>query len=180
VPRHFQGGAVELGWLESGFGVGIITGGVLLSVWGGFKRKVITSMSGLIGMGAGILIVGLADKDGYWAAMAGMAMMGFMNPLVNGPLFALLQSKVDPEMQGRVFTLIVSGSAAISPLGMIVASPVAEWLGIQAWYVVGGLVCAAMGVAGFLIKSVITIDEQEPGGKLNAAVNVQTAPVASD
>src|SRR3990172_1104546 len=180
VTRHFQGGAVELGWLESGFGVGIITGGVLLSVWGGFKRKVITSMSGLIGMGAGILIVGLADKDGYWAAMAGMAMMGFMNPLVNGPLFALLQSKVDPEMQGRVFTLIVSGSAAISPLGMIVASPVAEWLGIQAWYVVGGLVCAAMGVAGFLIKSVITIDEQEPGGKLNAAVNVQTAPVASD
>jgi DHA3 family macrolide efflux protein-like MFS transporter len=180
VTRQFQGGAAELGWLESGFGVGVITGGLLLSVWGGFKKKVVTSMAGLIGMGAGIFAVGLSGADGYWLAFAGLAITGLMNPLVNGPLFALLQSKVDPEMQGRVFTLVVSGSGAISPLGMLVAAPVADWLGIQAWYLVGGVVCALMGVSGFLIKAVSTIDEQEPGGNLNAAVSILTAPVASD
>lgn len=180
VTRQFQGGAVELGWLESGFGVGVITGGLLLSVWGGFKKKIVTSMAGLIGMGAGITAVGLSGADGYWLAFAGLAVTGLMNPLVNGPLFALLQSKVDPEMQGRVFTLVVSGSGAISPLGMLVAAPVADWLGIQAWYLVGGVMCALMGISGFLIKTVSTIDEQEPGGNLSAAVNVITAPVASD
>jgi DHA3 family macrolide efflux protein-like MFS transporter len=180
VTRQFQGGAAELGWLESGFGVGVITGGLLLSIWGGFKKKIVTSMAGLIGMGAGIFAVGLSGAGGYWLAFAGLAITGLMNPLVNGPLFALLQSKVDPEMQGRVFTLVVSGSGAISPLGMLVAAPVADWLGIQAWYLVGGVVCALMGVSGFLIKAVSTIDEQEPGGNLNAAANILTAPVASD
>jgi DHA3 family macrolide efflux protein-like MFS transporter len=181
VTRQFQGGAVELGWLESGFGVGVITGGVLLSLWGGFKKKVFTSMTGLIGMGTGVFLVGLSGAEGYWLAFAGLAITGFMNPLVNGPLFALLQSKVDPEMQGRVFTLVVSGSGAITPLGMLVAAPVADWLGIQAWYIVGGIVCAFMGVCGFLIKAVNSIEQQEPGGNLNAAINVKTAPaVASD
>ena len=180
VTRHFKGGAAELGWLESSLGVGVIVGGLLLSVWGGFKRKVITSMSGLIGMGAGIMVIGLAGAKGYWLAMAGMTMIGLMNPLVNGPLFAMLQTKVDPEMQGRIFMLVISGSGLMSPLGMLVAAPVADWLGIQAWYLVGGLACALMGLSGFLIKSVITIDEQNPGGKVASPLNVQSAPVVSD
>lgn len=180
VTRQFKGGAVELGWLESGLGVGVIVGGLLLSVWGGFKRKVITSMSGLIGMGAGITVIGLAGANGYWLALAGMAMIGLMNPLVNGPLFAMLQTKVDPEMQGRIFMLVISGSGFMSPLGMLVAAPVADWLGIQAWYLVGGLACALMGISGFLIKSVITIDEQNPGGKTASPLNVQLAPMAND
>ncbi len=180
VTRHFKAGAAELGWLESSLGVGVIVGGLLLSVWGGFKRKVITSMSGLIGMGAGIFVIGLAGPKGYWLALAGMAVIGLMNPLVNGPLFAMLQTKVDPEMQGRIFMLVISGAGLMSPLGMLVAAPVADWLGIQAWYLVGGLACALMGLSGFLIKSVITIDEQNPGGKVASPLNVQSAPVVSE
>lgn len=180
VTRHFQGGAAELGWLESGFGVGVIAGGLLLGVWGGFKRKIITTLVGLMGMGVGILAVGFSSPDGYWMALAGLALAGLMNPLVNGPLFALLQTKVEPDMQGRVFTLVSSMAGAISPLGMLVAAPVADWLGIQAWYVVGGLACALMGMSGFLIRPVVTIDEQNPGEKAAEPVIQQPAPAVSD
>jgi len=180
VTRHFQGGAAELGWLESAFGFGVIAGGLLLSIWGGFKRKVFTSMTGLILMGAGTLLVGFAPANGYWTALGGMALIGIMNPLVNGPLFALLQEKVEPEVQGRVFTLVGSMAAGISPLGMLVAAPVADWLGIQSWYVVGGVVCSLMGFSGLLIKSVVTIDAQAPGGAVLTPLETQISPAATD
>lgn len=180
VTRQFNGGAIELGWLESGFGIGMITGGLLLGIWGGFRKKITTSLFGLIGMGAGILAVGLAPGTGYWIALGGLALTGFMNPLVNGPLFALLQTKVEPEMQGRVFTLVGSLSAAMSPLGMLFAAPVAEWLGIQSWYIIGGIATALMGVAGFMIKVVYTIDDQSPGGQLAETHDLQPSPLVSD
>ncbi len=180
VTRRFNGGAIELGWLESGFGIGMITGGLLLGIWGGFRKKITTSLFGLIGMGAGILAVGLAPGTGYWIALGGLALTGFMNPLVNGPLFALLQTKVEPEMQGRVFTLVGSLSAAMSPLGMLFAAPVAEWLGIQSWYIIGGIATALMGVAGFMIKVVYTIDDQSPGGQLAETHDLQSSPLVSD
>ena len=60
---------------------------------------------GLIGMGVGILLVGLAPANAFWWALAAIGLAGFMMPLTNGPIMALLQSIVAPEMQGRVFTL---------------------------------------------------------------------------
>jgi DHA3 family macrolide efflux protein-like MFS transporter len=38
VTKHFNGQAFQLAWIESAMGVGIILGGLLLSIWGGFKR----------------------------------------------------------------------------------------------------------------------------------------------
>jgi len=34
-----------------------------------------------------------------------MFVAGYMNPITNGPVHAVLQAVVAPEMQGRVFTL---------------------------------------------------------------------------
>jgi DHA3 family macrolide efflux protein-like MFS transporter len=39
IKSHFKGGATELGWVEGAFGLGIVAGGLLLSIWGGFKRN---------------------------------------------------------------------------------------------------------------------------------------------
>ena len=48
VTKHFGKGAIELGLLESVMGVGIITGGILLGIWGGFRKKIVTSITGII------------------------------------------------------------------------------------------------------------------------------------
>src|SRR5690606_25588623 len=51
VSSHFAGGALQLGWVNAAFGAGVIIGGALLGTWGGFKRRMFTSMSGLLVMG---------------------------------------------------------------------------------------------------------------------------------
>jgi DHA3 family macrolide efflux protein-like MFS transporter len=165
VTQHFKGGALQLAWMQSAWGVGVVAGGLLLSAWGGFRRKIITSMLSLMGIGVGVLLTGAAPAWGYWIAWSGMLISEIMNPLTNGPLFALLQSKIEPHMQGRVFTLVNSLASAMMPLGMMIGAPVAEWLGLRSWYLFGGVMCLLMGFIGLTAPLINTLDDQQPGGK---------------
>ncbi|MEL7645017.1 MAG: MFS transporter [Anaerolineaceae bacterium] len=177
VTKIYGKGAAEVAWLESALGLGIVAGGLLLGVWGGFRRRTATTLTGLIGMGAGITILGLTDSSTYGLAVAMMGVVGLMNALANGALGAIMQTKIPAEMQGRIFTVIGSLSSAASPLGMLLAAPVAERLGIRAWYLIAGIFCAAMGVYGFLKRDVYTLDDQEPGGRLEAAPAALVEPL---
>jgi DHA3 family macrolide efflux protein-like MFS transporter len=163
VTQHFGGQALELGWLESALGIGVVVGGLLLSAWGGFRRRILTSLMGLIGMGVGIMFIGLAPASAFWLALGAMFLAGFMNPIVNGPLFAVLQARVAPEMQGRVFTVIQSAATAMSPLSLAVAGPVADTLGVRVWYVAGGVVCALMGAAAFFVPAIVHLEDNHNG-----------------
>jgi len=159
VTRHFGGGALQLGWLDSAWGIGAVAGGLLLSVWGGFRRRMVTSLMGIIGIGIGTLIVGLAPATVFWMAWTGVLFIGLMSPVANGPLMAIIQARVDPEVQGRVFTLLRSASGAMSPLGMAIAGPVADWMGVRTWYWVGGVACVVMGVGAFFVPAILYLEE---------------------
>jgi DHA3 family macrolide efflux protein-like MFS transporter len=161
VTRRFGGGAPELGWIESAWGIGVVAGGLTLGVWGGFKRRILTTMAGLICMGLGFLLVGLTPAAAFWLALAGQLVAGFMNPIVNGPLFAILQDVVEPDMQGRVFNTVGSAAAAMSPLGMVFAGPVADALGVQVWYVVGGLACVLMGIGAIFVPAIMHLEDKD-------------------
>ena len=163
VFKYFGGQAIQLAWMESAWGIGVIIGGLLLSTWGGFKRRIITSMVGLLGMGVGSLVIGLLPPSALYLGIATMFFLGIVNPIVNGPLLAAVQAAVSPEMQGRVFTLISSVAAAMSPLGLILAGPVADNLGVQTWFILGGVVTGLMGVIGFFIPAVMRFEDGHPG-----------------
>ena len=177
VTKHFGGSALQLGWLESVWGIGVVLGGVTLGVWGGFRRRVLTSLVGLIGMGTSIWLIGMAPASAFPLAVGAIFCAGVMNPIVNGPLMAVLQAAVIPEMQGRVFTLTSSVAMAMSPLGLLIAGPVADTLGVRTWFIVGGVVTALMGVVGFMIPAVVYIEDNRgqpdmsKGAALGAAVD---------
>lgn len=161
VTDHSGGGALQLASLQSAWGVGMVVGGLVLSVWGGFKKRIYTSLSGLVVSGIGIMLVGLAPANGIELALAALLVAGFMNPMVNGPLFAILQGSVAPEMQGRVFTLVASLSSAMMPLSLVVAGPVADVVGVRPWYIVGGAVFALIGVIGFFVPVIVNLEENQ-------------------
>jgi len=144
VTQHFNGSALQLGWINAAYGFGIIGGGVLLGAWGGFKRRILTSLLGLTGLGIGSFLIGISPSDAYGIALAGMALVGVMNTFANGPFFAILQSIVPPEMQGRVFTVLMSVSTAMAPVGLALAGPLADRFGVQLWYILGALICGLM------------------------------------
>lgn len=160
VSKHFHGNAMQYGWIESAIGIGIVIGGVGLGIWGGFKKKVVTSILGIIGMGIGSLITGFAPQNMYWMGIAGMFVLGIMNPFTNGPFFALLQTKVDLGVQGRVMTMINSITSGLTPLALIVAGPVSDRFGIQTWFVLGGIACLVIAMLIRIVPVVYSVEDQ--------------------
>jgi DHA3 family macrolide efflux protein-like MFS transporter len=142
-------------------GIGMIAGGALLGVWGGFRRKILTSMMGLIGMGAGTLVLALAPSSAIVLAVGGAFIFGAMNPITMGPFFAVIQSRVEPDMQARIFSLLSSVGAGMAPVGLMIAGPVSDRLGIQTWFFLGGAACVLMGVTGLFIPAVMRIEEEQ-------------------
>jgi len=159
VTGFFNGSSVQYAILETTMGLGMVAGGISLGVWGGFKKRIVTALLGSIGLGLGLGLVGLAPSNRFLVAVAGMAIAGLMNPIVNGSFFAIMQSTVPPEMQGRVIAIVMSGTAAMAPLGLAVAGPLAEVVGIRTWFILGGALIVVMGAIGFLVPAVMNIEE---------------------
>ncbi len=173
VTDHFGGEATELGWLESAWGVGMLAGGLALSVWGGFKRRIVTSLVGMVGLGGGILLLGLSPAAALGLGLAGLLLAGFMMPTATGPLLAIIQASVAPGMQGRVLGILGATTWAMSPLGLVIIGPLADLIGVRVPYVVGGAVLALIGVGGFFIPALMHIEENRHGVAAEGAVAVQ-------
>lgn len=158
VTKHFGLGAMQFGLMDSIWAFGMFGGGLLLSVWGGFKKKIVTAMGGVIGIGLGILIVGISPAYMFWLAVFGMTLSGLMNPLTNGPLGAIMQANVKPEMQGRVMGVVVSLATSMTPLSLAIAGPVSDIIGIRTWYWIAGLICLVMGIGAFLTPVIMEVE----------------------
>jgi DHA3 family macrolide efflux protein-like MFS transporter len=163
IAKHFNGDAQELGWWQALFATGTILGGLLLAPWGGFKRKIITAQAGLIVLGLGTMVIGVTPPQLFWLGVAANTLTGLILPIVNGSFGATLQMVIAPDMQGRVFAFILSAATLVSPLGLIIAGPIADAFGIQLWFWVAGSVCALMGIAGFFIREVMKMEEEKKG-----------------
>jgi len=175
VSEHFGGGAAQLSLLEAVVGVGIILGGLLLSIWGGFKRQIHTVMMGVIIFSLSFIVLGLTPSGMFWLALASIFVVGLMLPLIDGPIMAIMQGTVAPEMQGRVFTLMNSLLNLTGPISLAFAGPVSDWLGLQIWYVAAGVLCGVSGVLGFVIPAMVNIEENNNG----AAAVERGAPAAN-
>jgi DHA3 family macrolide efflux protein-like MFS transporter len=163
IKDHFGKTAISVGVYESVAGVGIILGGLLLSIWGGTKRKIVTTMGGIFFLGIGVLATGFVPAGYFYLAVAAAALMGLSLPIANGTLGGIMQSSVAPDMQGRVFSLVNSLASGMAPIGLMLAGPVADLFGIQSWYLVAGFVTIGMAVFGFLSPAIMGIESNNPG-----------------
>jgi DHA3 family macrolide efflux protein-like MFS transporter len=160
VTQHFGGGAQELGWLQAAAGAGLILGGLALGAWGGFRRRMATAMLALALVGCGMLAIGIAPASAYLVALAGLFLVGFALSFVTSLRVAVLQASIPPEIQGRVITVALTSTAATDPIGLAIAGPLADALGVQVWYVLCGIITVAMGIGSLLVPAIMRIEER--------------------
>jgi len=161
VTQIFNKGVVELGWTETLFGVGMIVGGLTLGAWGGFKRKIITSLAGIIGISLGVILIGVAPGNMFFLLLVANFILGVTQVFANGPLGAIFQSTIEHDMQGRVFSLINAGATAMMPLSLLIAGPLSDALGMRAWYVGGGIACILVTLLAFFVRPIMRIEENQ-------------------
>jgi DHA3 family macrolide efflux protein-like MFS transporter len=178
VTKYFGKGALELGAVDSFFGVGMIAGGITLGVWGGFKKKIVTSLTGIIMFSFAIIAIAAAPANSFWIMLVSMFLIGFMMPMVNGPIHALFQSVIEPEMQGRVLSLVGSVAQAMMPLGFLIAGPVTDATSYQTWFWVAGILNLLIGLGGFLVPALMNIEDNHKGKSTEVPEPVQEVPQA--
>lgn len=177
---------IILGSVQSMAGIGGIVGGVLLSLWGGPKPRVHgvllgCALGGLIGL-AGL---GLGRALPVWAAVSFVSAMTF--PTVNASSQAIWQSKVPPDLQGRVFSVRLMMAQFGAPLSMLLAGPLADRVfepgmraggalarvfgplvgtgpgaGMALMLIFGGIFAAVAALAGYLYRPLRTVEATIP------------------
>ena len=161
VYEGFAGDAGMLAWFESLFGIGLIGGGVLLSIWGGGRKRMLVVFGGIAGLGGMLLVPAWTPTSMWFVAVAGFGLLGALFAVTQGSISASLRELVDPAKQGRFYSLFTSLMTASVPLGLMVAGTVADRLGMRFWYALAGITLALAGTAGLLFP-VLRRVEKEP------------------
>ena len=117
--------ASAYGLVQTMLGAGLLTGGLLISTWGGPKTKRVPVLIGCITAAAlGVLIVGLNQHLAFPAA--GFFIVMLFVPIASSMSQAVFQTKVAPEVQGRVFAVRGLISRSMMPIGYILSGWLAD------------------------------------------------------
>jgi len=118
--------SVSLGLVQSAGALGGILGGVVMSVWGGFKRRVHGVLSGWAVASFFFALVGVGTWLPLW--IGATALSSLFGPLIDGSNQAIWQSKVPPDVQGRVFSARTLIAWMTNPISPLIAGTLADYL----------------------------------------------------
>jgi DHA3 family macrolide efflux protein-like MFS transporter len=191
---------VTLGGVQAVLGVGGVVGGLLLSVWGGPKRRVHGVLLGMtLSSLLGELVLGLGNGPLIWGI--GAFFSSFFIPIINGSNQAIWQAKVAPDVQGRVFAARRLIAQLSWPIATLLAGPMADFLfepalavggplagsfgglvgtgagaGMSLMFVVTGLMGVVVGLGGYAVPAIRNAEDILPDH--DAAPEPLPAPVA--
>ncbi|MFZ4617142.1 MAG: MFS transporter [Rectinemataceae bacterium] len=129
VARTFGSDVWRLTAIEIVFSSGMLAGGLLISVFGGFKNRMRTMIASNIVMAACTIALGLAPW--FWLYLAAMGVFGLMMPYFNSPSATMIQEHVEQDFLGRVFSVFSMIQTSIMPLGMLAFGPLADIVRIE-------------------------------------------------
>lgn len=161
VHDHFGGEAAEYSILSVCVGIGMLLGGLCLSLWGGFKKKVYTILTGMFGLGAASLLLGFTPGNMLWLGMASVFTIGFMVSLTDAPISAVMQTTVPPEMQGRVFGLLGSLFSLTTPIGLGIVALLGDSVSVPFLFRLAGTICMAVAVLSLFFPSFRNIEQHK-------------------
>jgi DHA3 family macrolide efflux protein-like MFS transporter len=138
--------------------VGMIAGGLLLSVWGCFRKCVVTMLSETVLSGLSWILVGLSPSHSILLVLGSLFVGAFVNAIMVGSVRALWQAVIQPEMQGRLFLIGGSLVTFAKPIGLAIAGPVADFIGVQFWFLIGGLFTVILEVSPFFVPVIMNIE----------------------
>lgn len=138
----FEGSLVEMSWA-----LGMLVAGIAVAK-ANIKDEVRASFLATVALGATCIASGLLPQSyGGWVAFAVLCgAMGATATCYDVPIVAYMQKSIAPEKLGRAFSAFQIVSMVSTPIGLAIASPVAEALGVNAWFGISGVAIALLGV----------------------------------
>jgi DHA3 family macrolide efflux protein-like MFS transporter len=165
VTKHLGGEVFKLGWLQTARGAGIISGGLILGMWGGFNRRIVTTFTFIIIQAIVIMVFSFTTESLFFMGVAMVFVAGVSGALLNGPLMAIFQSTVAKDVQGRFFALMGSITGAMMPLGLVIVGPVADTIGVSLTFFISGAAVMICALTGFFFRDLMNIENHKLAGQ---------------
>ena len=109
---------------------GIVLGATIASVKKKWKNKEMVILRGILLGIFGFILTTLAPQGNFWLIGIGNLIHASLVPIINTMFLTILQTRVPVKTQGRVFSIVASIAFGITPIGMVISGPLAEFLGI--------------------------------------------------
>ncbi|WP_403023744.1 MFS transporter [Salinibacterium sp. GXW1014] len=152
VVREFGDEVWKLTVNELAWGVGFLAAGALVSVLGPrIRRRVLFVVLSLLASAVLTAALGIAPNLLLLCIVG--ALVAATYSLMNAPTMTILQERVEPEMQGRVFGFVGIVMATAMPLSMVIFGPLADVWSERVVIVFAGLLLVATLLAIFSIPS---------------------------
>jgi len=117
---------IIFGSVQSAGAIGGVIGGVLMSLWGGFKRRIHGVLLGWILSSLVLAFLGVGRGPSVW--IPSMLIGALFVPLINGSSQAIWQAKVAPDLQGRVFSARRLIAWVTQPITPVIAGMLADYV----------------------------------------------------
>ncbi len=158
VERTFGNEVWMLTANEIAWSIGGVIGGIIISVWCGFKNKIFSMAISCLGFGICFALLGLASN--LWVYLGFMLISGLFMPLYSTAETVLIQENVEEGMLGRVFSLISILITSIMPIGMILFGPLSDAFSIQSLMILTGVITIVLGI--YMISNKKFLDLGKP------------------
>ena len=157
VKVYFNGTAWHNGIVQTLFSSGMLIGAMVISITGGIKKQFLMISIGIFTLGLCALIGGLLPANGFWLFCIVVFMMGTTGMVSNIPFTAYIQKTIPQENLGKVLSLLTSVMSFAAPIGMFIAGPVSEIIGINNWMISAGVLMLIVGLLCYLLTRTFDI-----------------------
>ena len=151
VKGYFNGTAWHNGIVQTLFSIGMLIAAMLIGITGGIKRQflMISISTGLLGICS--LIGGILPAHLFWVFCIVVFIMGTTGMGFNIPFTAYIQRTIPSEDLGKVISLVTSVMSFAAPVGLFIAGPVSEIIGVSNWMICAGIVMIFVGILCYIL-----------------------------
>ncbi len=162
VKGYFNGTAWHNGIVQTLFSSGMLIAAMVIGITGGLKKQflMISISTGLLGICA--LLGGILPSHLFWLFCVIVFVMGTTGMGFNIPFTSYIQKTVPAENLGKVISLVTSVMSFAAPVGMFIAGPISEIIGVSNWMFFAGIIMIFVGIlCYFLTKEFDTPQNSE-------------------
>ncbi|MDR1183588.1 MAG: MFS transporter [Coriobacteriales bacterium] len=159
VYEHFVLGGWEASLVEAAFGTGYLAGALALGIWGGGRKLFVLIAAAALTSGLIAALCGVLPPGGFVVFTMLVVVMAFAEAFYGGPIGALFQRRIVPSKLGRVTSINDSAFCLATPLGLLLAGPIAETAGVTTLFVISGSLLALLALLGLLSPTLRSLDK---------------------
>lgn len=123
---------------------GMVIGGLVMSLWGRFKKPVKALLLSFAAFG--VFAMGMGLSKSFILYLSLMLFYGVAMTMIQTAITTLLQENSEARMQGRVLGLLSSMYSGFLPIGMMVFGPLADVFQLQSLMVGSGVMLIMIAV----------------------------------